>query len=239
MSVSFDFSGKAVLVTGASQGIGLGIASAFASAGADVHVTGTRPQPNDYETDLSRFTYHQCRMDNASERARLTDAVPHLDVLVNNAGQSLEDEYTISSHDHVIDVNLTAVSDLCFRFHDRLVASRGAIVNIGSVSSYICVRDRPAYTASKHAIAGLTKALADKWAKDVRVNMVAPGFIDTRIVDWARNEEGLDQQFIKQIPARRIGQPSDVANAVLFLGSEAADYIRGHGFVVDGGYLLR
>jgi 3-oxoacyl-[acyl-carrier protein] reductase len=121
-----------------------------------------------------------------------------------------------------------------------LSAAHGAIINVGSVGGEIALRDHPAYTASKHGVHGLTKALADKWSRlGIRINGVAPGFIHTRLSEWSRADAATEKQFLKQVPAGRFGTPSDVANAVLFLASDEASYIRGHSVPVDGGYLLR
>ena len=239
MSLRFDYSGKTVLVTGASQGIGAAIALAFHDAGARVHVTGTRDTPESYELDLASFTYHRCRMESDADRAALAEAIPALDILINNAGMTRADEYETDGFAHVVQVNLVAVADLCYRFRARLAAAKGAIVNLGSVSARIGLRDHPAYTASKHGISGLTKSLADKWARDIRVNSVDPGFVETRMTDWARAKPEDHARFLKQVPANRFGAPEDVAQTVLFLASPEASYVRGESIAVDGGYLLR
>ena len=240
MGITFDFRNKTVLVSGATQGIGLAIAMAFAHAGACVHITGTREDADCYDADLRRFTYHRCQMESAADREALSEAIPALDVLVNNAGMTRPDEYETAGFAALIEVNLVALADMCFRFRDRLEATRGAIINLGSVSSHIAVRDHPAYTASKHAVTGLTKALADKWARrGIRVNSVAPGFIETRIIDWARSAPEDRSRFVQQVPAGRFGEPDDVAKLVLFLASPEADYVRGASIPIDGGYLLR
>ncbi|MES2095632.1 MAG: SDR family oxidoreductase [Pseudomonadota bacterium] len=240
MTLRFDYAGKAVLVTGGTQGIGLGIASAFADAGARVHVTGTRAAAADYDADLTRFAYTRVRMESPEERAALAEAIPALDILINNAGTAGDDEYSLEGYARVVEVNLTAVVDLTYRFRERLAAARGAIVNVASSASFIALRDRPGYTASKHGLLGFTRSIADMWAREgIRVNAVAPGFVDTQILDWAREDAAMMKQFLRQIPARRIGTPADVAACVLFLAAPEASYVSGHALVVDGGYLLR
>ena len=240
MAIAFDFSDQVVLVTGGSQGIGLATAQAFSKAGARVHVTGTRASPGDYTDDLRSFTYHQVRMEVAEDRAQLCETIPAIDILVNNAGMARDDEYQPVGYQMVIEVNLNALVDLSYRFHDKLATARGAIVNIGSLASFIALRDRPAYTASKAAVLGFTRAIADMWAKDgIRVNMIAPCFVDTRIIEWAKADSERHKAFLKSIPARRFARPDEIATAVLFLASPEADYIRGQSLVIDGGYLLR
>ena len=189
---------------------------------------------------LLAFSYHQVRMQDAAERKRLASRIGALDILINNAGMARDDEYSEEGYREVIEVNLNAVVDLTYRFKDRLAAARGAIVNVGSVGSFIGLRDRPAYTASKAGLLGFTRSIADMWAKDgIRVNMVAPAFVETQIIEWARRDEDMHKAFLKSIPARRFGRPEEVANVVLFLAAPETQYVRGQSLVIDGGYLLR
>jgi 3-oxoacyl-[acyl-carrier protein] reductase len=232
--------GKTVLVTGGSQGIGHAAAVAFRGLGASVHITGTRASAGDYEDDLSGFTYHCADMAKPADRAALAAAIPALDVLVNNAGMGAADEYTLEGFQRVIEVNLNAVMDLCLRFHPALAAAKGSVVNVGSLSSFLAIKEAPAYTTSKTALLGLTRALGDKWCPDgVRVNMVAPGFIATRMTQRQRVDPDFEKRLLKSIPMRRWGEPSEIADAIVFLASPAASYITGQSLAIDGGLMLR
>lgn len=240
MSISFDFSGKTVLVTGGTRGIGLGIARAFQDAGAQVTVTGTAAEVSSYDEDLSAFGYLQCRLDNKDDRAAVSEAFESLDILVNNAGAPGKNEFEAETVSNVMEVNLTAMADLCYQFKDRLAQTKGAIVNLSSVGGFVGMSGFPAYCSSKHAIIGLTRSLADRWAKTgIRINAIAPGFIETRGIDWARGDANMEKGVLAGIPARRWGQPEEIALGAMFLATEEADYIRGHCLVIDGGFLLR
>jgi 3-oxoacyl-[acyl-carrier protein] reductase len=240
MSVSFDFKGKFVLVTGGSRGIGLGIAQGFASAGANVTITGTAADASSYEADLSRFDYRQCVLSDREQRKALLASFDRLDVLVNNAGGSGKAEFDDEGFSEVMEVNMVATADLCYGFKDRLASAQGAIINLSSIGGYLGMRDFPAYCASKHAIAGFTKSIADKWARDgIQINAVAPGFVATQAIDWARSNEAAEKGLLSAIPQRRFGEPEDIAATVMFLASKQASYISGQNIVIDGGYLLR
>lgn len=236
----FEFQDKHVLITGGSQGIGLGIAEAFRQSGAHVIITGTRDQATDYQDDLSPFTYIQARLDQPEERAKLVQSVGPIDILINNAGQSHSDEYSMTGYAQVMEVNLNAAVELCYLFHPALKERGGCIVNVGSCASFIAIGYAPAYTASKTGLLGFTRAVADQWARDgVRVNLVAPGFIETRMTAGVRGDERKSSNLLRAIPLKRFGTPPEVASAVQFLASPLAAYITGQSIVVDGGLMLR
>jgi 3-oxoacyl-[acyl-carrier protein] reductase len=232
--------GKKVLVTGGSQGIGHATAAALHALGADVTVTGTRASFADYEAPLEGIGYVQADLSKPEARVALAARFPVLDVLVNNAGGGSADEYDQDQFEAIIDLNLNAVMDLSVRLFPALKAGQGAIVNVGSLASFLAIREAPAYTASKAGLLGLTRALADKWATEaVRVNLVAPGFIATRMTASARTNPDYEKRLLKAIPMRRWGDPAEVAEAIVFLASPAAGYITGQSLAIDGGLLLR
>jgi 3-oxoacyl-[acyl-carrier protein] reductase len=232
--------GKAALVTGGSQGIGHATAAALLATGADVTVTGTRPILADYDEPLAGVRYIRADMKVAGDRLTLANAVDRLDILVNNAGGGSANEFAQDEFEAVIDLNLNSVMDLSMRLFPKLKASGGAIVNVGSLASFLAIKEGPAYTASKAGLLGLTRALADKWATEgVRVNLVAPGFIQTRMTARMRGNDELEKRLLKAIPMRRWGQPHEIAEAILFLASPAASYITGQSLAIDGGLLLR
>lgn len=233
--------GKTALVTGGSQGIGHATAAALAAAGAKVTVTGTRAAFADYDEPLPGVAYIRCDMREVSEREALAAAFDRLDILVNNAGGGNPGEFEQANFESVVDLNLNSVMDLTMRLFPLLKASgAGAVVNVGSLASFLAIREAPAYTASKAGLLGLTRALGDKWATEgVRVNMVAPGYIETRMTARARVDADYEKRLLKAIPMRRWGQPREIAEAILFLASPAASYITGQSLAIDGGLLLR
>ncbi|MBV7257145.1 SDR family oxidoreductase [Pacificimonas sp. WHA3] len=233
--------GKRVLVTGGTQGIGQATAALFRDAGAKVTITGTRAAASDYDgEDLAGMTYLQCRMTDKAEIDALAARFDALDALVNNAGMGRQDEYEQDAFEEVILVNLSAVMKLSTLLRPALAKARGSIVNVGSLSSFLALKETPAYTASKAGILGLTRALADKWAPDgIRVNMVAPGFIETRMTSGMRADAGFEKKLLKAVPMRRWGAPEEVAECIAFLAGPGASYVTGQSLAMDGGLMLR
>ncbi len=232
--------GKIVLVTGGSQGIGHATALAFKDIGAKVTVTGTRAGFGDYAHPIDGVAYLQSDASDPEARTALAARFPHLDVLVNNAGGGSGREFEQSEFERIIGLNLHSIMDLSMRLFPALQANGGSIVNVGSLASFLAIKEAPAYTASKAAVLGLTRALGDKWALEgVRVNMVAPGFIETRMTAGARRDAGYEARLLKSVPMRRWGTAAEIAAPILFLASPAASYITGQSLAIDGGLMLR
>ncbi|MDD9746357.1 2-dehydro-3-deoxy-D-gluconate 5-dehydrogenase KduD [Marinovum sp. PR37] len=248
MSGAFQLTGKRALVTGANTGIGQAIALRLAEAGAHVVAAGRRSCDETVAQieaaggsgtalllDLS---------DPAAGAARLGEA-GHLDILVNNAGiirRAESQDYTETDWDDVMDVNLKAVFLMCQAFGKAAIArgTGGRIVNIASLLSFQGGIRVPAYTASKHGVAGLTKLLANEWsAHDINVNAVAPGYIATNNTAALRDDPERAAEILGRIPAGRWGDPADIAGAVAFLCMPASNYVTGAVLNVDGGWLAR
>ena len=248
----FGLDGRLAAVTGASRGIGLAIADCLAAAGADIVGVGSgRP---DGEADVRAAVEGRGRKfiavtadlaDRAQVAALAADlAARDVDILVNNAGtirRSPAAEHSDLDFDHVVDVNLRATFVLS-REVGRAMARRrgGKIVNTASVLSFQGGVLVPGYASSKSAVAGLTKALANEWAdKGVNVNAVAPGYVATANTHDLREDPVRSRAILDRIPAGRWAEAGDIAGAVLFLCSRAADYVHGAVLPVDGGWLAR
>lgn len=248
----FDLTGKIALVTGASRGLGQAMAVALANAGARVlcvssktggcNETVTRIQENGGSAQSLA-----CDCNDRNSLANLVADVRkkcEVNILVNNAGtirRAPADAYPQSDWDEVMQVNADAVFYLCQAFGKEMIERRsGKIINVASLLSFSGGINVPAYTASKHAVAGITKALANEWASaNVQVNAIVPGYFTTDNTEQLQQDAVRFQEISSRIPAGRWGKPDDLAGAVVFLASSASDYINGHLLSVDGGWLAR
>jgi len=249
----FKLDGKVALVTGASSGLGQSIAIALAEAGADVaahcHTAGKADETVAAIKKLGRRAVAVTGdMGDKAVPGRLVeevvDELGRIDILINNAGtirRTPAVDYSEEDWSAVIEVNLSSVFRLSQAAGKRMVGQgSGKIVNIASLLSFQGGITVPAYTASKSGVAGLTKALANEWAKsNVNVNAIAPGYMETANTAALRADETRNRQILERIPSGRWGEPSDLAGAAVFLSSAASDYMQGHILVVDGGWMGR
>lgn len=251
MSDLFDLSGRVALVTGANKGLGQAVALALAEAGADIVAAGTST-PDETEAKVRaqgrRFHFVKADLSSVEVVARVVDqavgALGGLDILVNNAGtirRADAVDYSEADWDAVMNVNIKTAFFLCQAAGRHMIAQgRGKIINIASLLSFQGGIRVPAYTASKSALAGVTKLLANEWAaKGVNVNAIAPGYIATDNTAPLRADEKRNHDILTRIPAGRWGEPADLGGAAVFLASRASDYVNGVVLPVDGGWLAR
>jgi len=235
-----DFTGKTVVVTGGSTGIGNGIARAFRDHGAKLIVTASRERAA-YDTDMTDMDYHQVDIADDDAMRAFAARVTVIDVLVNSVGAVAykRAEYQMDTFRKVMDVNLNGVMHACTLFHDKLLARKGNIVNVTSTASFRPTPGNPAYSASKGALALLTKTLAAAWgAEGIRVNGLAPGFVETKMTRVSRDNPQIYQGSLRATPLRRWGTPEEMGQVALFLASDMASYMTGHTIPVDGGSSL-
>ena len=250
---NFKLDGRVALVTGASSGIGQAIAIALAEAGADVAVHA-RSEEKAAETvrqvsasGRNAITVIGEMSDKDAPAALVAETVDKLgriDILINNAGtirRSPAVDFSEDDWSAVIEINLSSIFRLSQAAGRRMIEQgSGKIVNIASLLSFQGGITVPAYTASKSGVAGLTRALANEWAKsNVNVNAIAPGYMVTNNTEALRADETRNRQILERIPAGRWGDPRDIAGAAVFLSSPASDYVHGHILTVDGGWMAR
>ena len=252
MANPFDLTGKVALVTGGNTGIGQGIALALAEAGADIASVARRPSDETVGKVLAKGRRA------ISIQADLTSMEPidrivaealaglgPIDILVNNAGiirRADAVDFTEADWDDVMAVNLTSVFVLSQAVVKAMIAGGrgGKIINTASMLSFQGGIRVPSYTASKSGVAGLTKLMANEWAKHgVNANAIAPGYFATDNTQALQDDPVRSKEILGRIPAGRWGDPADIGGAAVFLASSASDYVQGITLPVDGGWLAR
>jgi 3-oxoacyl-[acyl-carrier protein] reductase len=241
----FDFSGKTALVVGGSSGIGNAIAQAFRKRGAEVAVWGTRESADAYAdepgSDLNGLLYSCIDVSDPAQIDAFDPGFDELDVLVLSQGivRYKQEEFEREGWESVIDVNLNSVMNCARHFRSMLKKASGSLIIISSIAAFRSMIGNPAYAASKAGAAHLCRTLGQAWARDgIRVNGVAPGFVETKLTKITTENKKRNDATIATIPLQRIGQPSDIEGAALFLASPLASYIIGQTIIVDGGLTL-
>jgi 2-deoxy-D-gluconate 3-dehydrogenase len=249
----FKLDGKVALVTGAGQGLGQAMSLGLAEAGADIaglDRTGCEGTCESVRA-LGR-KYHESVVDlREASVEKLNDVVANIvkelgriDILVNNAGtirRTPAIDFSEKDWDDVLQINLKAVFFLSQAVARVMIPQGGGkIINIASMLSFQGGINVPSYTASKSGIAGVTRALANEWAKhNINVNAIAPGYMATDNTAALRADPNRSTSILERIPAARWGTPDDLKGAVVFLASSASDYLNGAIIPVDGGWLAR
>ncbi|MEA9391063.1 2-dehydro-3-deoxy-D-gluconate 5-dehydrogenase KduD [Acerihabitans sp. TG2] len=249
---SFDLQGKVALITGCDTGLGQGMAIGLAQAGCDI--VGVNIV--DPEETIEQVTALGRRFLSLTANLTKLDDIPgiieksvaeygHIDILVNNAGIIRREdaiEFSEKNWDDVMNINIKTVF-----FMSQAVARQfikqgkgGKIINIASMLSFQGGIRVPSYTASKSAVMGVTRLLANEWAKhNINVNAIAPGYMATNNTQQLRADEDRSKEILERIPAGRWGLPADLQGPAVFLASSASDYINGYTIAVDGGWLAR
>ncbi len=249
----FSLKGKTALVTGASRGLGQALAIGLAQAGATVvcsssAVGGTKKTREKIELCGQLAFEVAADLSDANSVIAMAEMAESftgtIDVLVNAGGtiaRSPAVDFPFEDWQQVINVNLNATFLLCQQIgKSMLIRGEGKIINIASMLSYTGGITVPAYTASKHGVVGVTKALANEWAnKNVQINAIAPGYFKTDNTQALQDDPIRNAEIEKRIPASTWGEPEQLIGAAVFLASAASDYVNGHVLAVDGGWLAR
>ena len=246
-----ELNGRVAVVIGGTSGIGLAIAKGLAEAGADVVPTARRADL--VETAAAEVEQRGRRSlrvtSDVSDRASLqqvldetVNAFGQVDILVNSAGRTKRAptiDFTEADWNDIIDTNLTGTLRAAQVFGRHMLERKsGSIINIASLSSFVALHEVAAYSASKAAVASLTKSLAIEWGpRGVRVNAIAPGVFRTALNQKLLDETERGREFLLRTPMRRFGNVDELAGAAIFQASDAASFVNGEIIAVDGGFL--
>lgn len=248
----FRLDGKVAIVTGGNTGLGQAYAVALAKAGADIVVPAYNTDWDEtrelIEKEGKRVVFIQADLTKKEDRKNVVDVTmkefKKIDILVNNAGTIRRApllEYKEEDWNAVMDINLNAVYFLSQEVA-KIMAEQGSgkIINVASMLAFQGGKFVPPYTASKHGVAGITKAFANELAcKNIQINAIAPGYIKTANTEPIRADKERNAEIQSRIPADRWAEPFDLMGAIVFLASRASDYVNGHVLAVDGGWLVR
>jgi NAD(P)-dependent dehydrogenase (short-subunit alcohol dehydrogenase family) len=248
----FSLRGKRAIVTGGNTGLGQAFTLALAKAGADVFVPGLFDDGGETAALVeAEGRRHEARLLDitapgapAEAVAACVESLGGVDILVNSAGISRIADVTDfgrAEWDPMLAVNLTAAFEMSHEAAKGMIAQgSGKIINIASLFAFLGGLGSPAYAATKHGIAGLTRAYADELGgHGIQVNAIAPGYFKTRITEESRSDPALNRRIVEHTPAGRWGDLADLMGATVFLASAASDFVNGHVLTVDGGYLVR
>lgn len=247
----FTLYNKKIVVTGAAQGNGEAIAKGLSQLGAtvilaDLNLEKLEQVKEDIvNTGREAFAFSlnvadRAHCENFAQQVQST--VGHIDVLVNNAGilrrSNIESESTFTDLDDTLNINVKGSYFLTHAFLESLKVTKGNIVNVASIQSFVAATTATSYAISKGAVAQMTKTLAAELAKyEIRVNAIAPGVIETPMTEFTRSNQSILDGYLRHVPMSRTGQPQELVGPVAFLCSDAATYVTGCILPVDGGYL--
>ena len=248
----FSLKDKVAIVTGGNTGLGQAYSVAFAKAGANLFIItydkNWEETKNLIEAEGRKVEFYQADLTDREQIRKSIETCKKIygkiDILVNNAGtikRHLLLEYPDSDWKAVLDINLNTVYYMSQDVGKIMVEQGyGKIINVASMLSFQGGKFVPAYTASKHGVAGITKAFANELAeKNIQVNAIAPGYIKTANTAPIRANEKRNKEILERIPVARWAEPSDLMGSIVFLASKASDYLNGHILAVDGGWLVR
>ncbi len=248
----FSLDGRNAIVTGGNTGLGRAFSLALAKAGANVFVPSVTEDDGTtrklIEAEGRRLEFMPADLTEPGAPRRIVEgcveAFGSVDILVNSAGIcNIADveQFGREQWDPMVNINLTAPFELSHEAIRFMIPQRsGKIINIASMFSFLGGQWSPAYAATKHGIAGFTKAYCDELAQyNIQVNAIAPGYFATKITEATRANPETNQRVLDHIPAGRWGDVADLMGATVFLASRASDYVNGHVLPVDGGYLVR